>query len=132
MIGSEEGDEPEPRPYRTPWGSRAPDNPWWIAPIFGRVPDVPSRNVSLLGTVALALLFEQYDQAMLTAAASQIAATFGLQESDLAWLFLRIQAGSLVAFFLVPFADRLGQPEREGNMLVPGGIGGTFGPPERG
>jgi MFS family permease len=109
VSGSDEGGEPVERPYRTPWGRRAPDNPWWIAPIFGRVPDVTPRHVSLLGTVALALLFEQYDQAMLTAAASQIADSFGLRESDLASLFGRIQAGSLVAFFLVPFADRLGR-----------------------
>ena len=105
----EEGERTEPRPYRTPWGRRAPDNPWWIAPLFGRVPDLESRFVSMVGTVGLALLFEQYDQAMLTAAASQIAASFGLLESDLAALFGRVQAGSLVAFFLVPLADRLGR-----------------------
>lgn len=109
MTPPEEGDTSEARPYRTPWGRRAPDNPWWIAPIFGRVPAVEPRHVSMLGTVALALLFEQYDQAMLTAAASQIADSFGLLESDLAALFGRIQAGSLVAFFLIPFADRLGR-----------------------
>lgn len=100
---------PDGRPYRTPWGKRAPDNPWWIWPILGRVPNVEPRHVSMLGTVALALLFEQYDQAMLTAAASQIAGSFGLLESDLAGLFGRIQAGSLLAFFLIPLADRLGR-----------------------
>jgi MFS family permease len=103
----EEGETPPARPG--PWGRQAPDNPWWIAPIFGRVPDVESRHVSMLGTVGLALLFEQYDQAMLTAAASQIAASFGLLESDLASLFGRVQAGSLFAFFLIPLADRLGR-----------------------
>lgn len=109
MSQSEEGGTPEPRPYRTPWGARAPDNPWWIMPIFGKVPAVEPRLVSMLGTVSLALLFEQYDQAMLTACAAQIAESFGLLESDLAAMFGRIQAGSLVAFFLVPFADRLGR-----------------------
>ncbi len=109
MIQPEGGDRPEARPYRRPWGPRAPDNPWWIVPIFGRVPDVAPRLVSMLGTVALALLFEQYDQAMLTAAVSQIADSFGLLESDLAGLFGRIQAGSLAAFLLIPFADRLGR-----------------------
>jgi putative MFS transporter len=78
-------------------------------PIFGRVPGVEPRLVSMLGTVALALLFEQYDQAMLTAAVSQIADSFGLLESDLAGLFGRIQAGSLAAFLLIPFADRFGR-----------------------
>lgn len=108
MSGDAEDARPGARPYRTPW-RRAPQNPWWIMPLLGRVPDIAPRHVSMLGTVSLALLFENYDQAMLTACARQIAESFGLLESDLAALFWRVQAGSLVAFFLVPFADRLGR-----------------------
>lgn len=107
MIDEESGAPGSP-PYRTPW-SRAPRNPWWIPPVLGRTPDVPASRVTLMGAVCLALFFESYDQAMLTAAAKQIAASFALQESDLASLFWRVHLGAVVAFVLVPFADHLGR-----------------------
>ena len=75
----------------------------------GHTPDVPPSRVTMMGAVCLALFFESYDQAMLTAAAKQIAASFGLQESDLASLFWRVHLGAVVAFVLVPFADHLGR-----------------------
>ena len=64
----EGGAAEDEKPYRTPFAS-APDNPWWILPLLGRVPAVPPPKIQLLGVIALALLFENYDQAMLTAAA---------------------------------------------------------------
>jgi MFS family permease len=73
------------------------------------VPDVPSARIQLLGTIALALLFEQYDQAMLTAALKQIAESFGVAESELGSLLGRVYVGSVAAFLLVPFADRIGR-----------------------
>ena len=91
-----------------PW-RRAPHNPWWIPPPLGRAPDVPPQRLTLLGAVCLALFFDSYDQAMLTAAARQIAASFGLLESDLAALFWRVHLGSVIAFVLVPFIDRIGR-----------------------
>lgn len=94
--------------YRTPWRGAA-RNPWWLPPLLGRVPDVPPGEIRMLGAVALALLFESYDQSMLTAAAKQIAATFALQESDLAGLFWRVHLGAVLAFLMLPFADRIGR-----------------------
>ena len=82
----EGGTEPA-RPYRTPF-RRAPNNPWWIAPFLGRVPDIPPAKIQMLGVIALAILFENYDQAMLTAAAVQLAESFGLAHSRLAALLL--------------------------------------------
>ena len=96
------------RPYRTPFRT-APDNPWWIAPPLGRVPEVPPDRIRMLGAVALALFFENYDQAMLTAALKQIAETFAVQESDLGSLLGRVHLGSIAAFLLLPIADRIGR-----------------------
>jgi MFS family permease len=63
----------------------------------------------MLGVIALAFLFESYDQAMLTAALKQIAESFAVQESDLGGLLGWVYLGAVPAFFLVPFADRLGR-----------------------
>ena len=43
----------EAKPYRTPFCS-APDNPWWIAPFLGRVPDVPAAKIRMLGLSVVA------------------------------------------------------------------------------
>ena len=56
------------------------DNPWWIPPFLGGVPDVEPRLVSLLGLVSLALFFEQYDNSMLTSALKFIADDLGMPE----------------------------------------------------
>jgi putative MFS transporter len=115
VIGSRGTDAPEAadpptgvRPYRTPFRT-APDNPWWIAPFLGRVPDVPPQKIQMLGAIALAFLFENYDHAMLSAALKQIAETFAIQESDLGAMLGWVQLGALPAFLVVPLADRLGR-----------------------
>ena len=42
-------------------------NPWWIPPFLGRIPSgVEPSHVSLLGAVAFALIFEEYDLALIT------------------------------------------------------------------
>jgi MFS family permease len=63
----------------------------------------------MLGVIALALLFENYDQAMLTSAAKQIAESFRMAESDVAAMFGWVHLGAVSAFLLVPFADRVGR-----------------------
>jgi hypothetical protein len=48
-------------------------NPWWIPPFLGRVPEnLGAPRLRLLGMVALALLFEEYDGAMLISALKHI------------------------------------------------------------
>lgn len=85
-------------------------NPAWIPPFLGRVPEaVPDRHVRLLGAVAFAIFFENYDQAMLTQAIKQIAADFGVVESELGNLLGFVRLGAVPAFFLVPLADRIGR-----------------------
>lgn len=84
-------------------------NPWWIPPFLGGVPDVDPRVISLLGVVSLALFFEQYDNSMLTSALKFIAVDLGMSESDLANRLAIIKLGAVPAFFIVPFADRIGR-----------------------
>ena len=85
-------------------------NPWWIPPFLGRVPpEVPPQHVRLLGAVAFAIFFENFDQALLTQAIKQIAAEFGLPESQLGRLLGLVRLGAIPAFLLVPFADRIGR-----------------------
>lgn len=83
--------------------------PWWILPIFGSVPRIDERSLTLLGLVSLAYFFENYDMSMLMSALSYIAADFGIAESELAGYTGLIRLGALPAFLLVPLADRLGR-----------------------
>ncbi len=82
---------------------------WWIPPFLGRVPDLEPRLVSLLGLVSLALFFESYDMSMLTSALRYIATDLGMAERELGGYLGTIRLGALPAFFLVPFADRIGR-----------------------
>lgn len=94
----------------TPPASAPPRrNPWWIPRTLGRIPELSDAHVRMLGVIALALLFENYDQATLTAALKQIAGDFGVAESDLGTLLGRVHLGAVPAFLLVPFADRIGR-----------------------
>jgi len=87
-----------------------PRQPWWIPPFLGRVPaGVEPRHLSLLGVIALALFFEEYDLAMLTAALPRIAATFGVSDAALPFYLSVIRLGAIPAFALIPLADRWGR-----------------------
>lgn len=85
-------------------------NPWWIPPLFGRVPaDIEERHLRLVGTVSLALLFEEYDLAMLTAALPRIADDLGMPVERLGLDLALIQLGAILTFAVIPFADRIGR-----------------------
>jgi len=87
-----------------------PPQPWWIPPFLGRVPaGVEPRHLSLLGVIALALFFEEYDLAMLTAALPRIADTFGVSDAALPFYLSVIRLGAIPAFAVIPLADRLGR-----------------------
>ncbi|UCE84837.1 MAG: MFS transporter [Deltaproteobacteria bacterium] len=94
-----------PAPRRSVWR-----NPWWIPPFLGSVPaDVRPQHLSLLGAIALALVFEEYDLAMLTAALPYIAADLSMAEIDFGLYLGVIRLGALPALFFIPFADRIGR-----------------------
>jgi MFS transporter, putative metabolite:H+ symporter len=84
-------------------------NPWWIPPFLGGVPDIEPRLITLLGLVSLALFFEQYDNSMLTSALKYVAADLRVSEHDLGSFLGTIKLGSVPAFLIVPFADRIGR-----------------------
>lgn len=85
-------------------------NPWWVPAFLGRVPaQAEERHVRLLGAVAIALFVEEYDLAMLMAALKPIAESFGSAEADLPVYLGIMRLGAIPAFFLIPFADRIGR-----------------------
>jgi MFS family permease len=59
--------------------------------------------------IAIAFLFENYDQAMLTAALKQVAETFRVPESEIGEMLGWVHLGAIPAFFVIPFADRIGR-----------------------
>jgi MFS family permease len=93
--------------YRRWYGN----NPWWIPPhLLGRVPErIEPRAISLLGFVSFALFFEQYDLSLLNNALKYISADLGIEETQLGYFQAWIRLGSLPAFALIPFADRVGR-----------------------
>jgi MFS family permease len=93
----------------TPELERLP-NPWWIPPFLGTVPlGIEPRHLSLLGPVALAMFFENYDMSLLTSVLKFLAEDFALDEAELGTFAGAIRLGTLPAFFLIPLADRLGR-----------------------
>jgi MFS family permease len=85
-------------------------NPWWIPPFLGTVPrGVEQSHLSLLGFVALAMFFENYDLSLLTSVLKFLREDFGLSEAELGSFAGAIRLGTLPAFFLIPLADRIGR-----------------------
>jgi MFS family permease len=85
-------------------------NPWWIPPFLGSVPEeITPRQLRLLGFIALALLFENYDLSMLGSAIKYIREDFGLPQSEVGRLTALVRLGAIPALFVIPFVDRLGR-----------------------
>ncbi len=85
-------------------------NPWWIPPFLGSVPrGVEPPHLHLLGFVALAMFFENYDLSLLTSVLKFLREDFGLSEAQLGSFAGAIRLGTLPAFFLIPLADRIGR-----------------------
>ncbi len=84
--------------------------PWWLPHFLGRVPlGLEKRHVSLVGVVALAGFFENYDLSMLSAALKQIRESFGLDQAEMTSLVAWVRLGALPAFLVMPLADRIGR-----------------------
>lgn len=97
-------------------GAAVPDErvrakrPWWLPHFLGRVPiGLESRYVSLVGVVALAGLFENYDLSVLSAALKQIRESFDLDQAEMTSLLAWVRLGALPAFLILPLADRIGR-----------------------
>ncbi len=85
-------------------------NPWWIPPFLGTVPvGVERSHLRILGFVALAMFFENYDMSLLTSVLKFLGEDFNLDKSELGTFAGAIRLGTLPAFFLVPLVDRIGR-----------------------
>jgi putative MFS transporter len=94
---------PSPRP------SARRRNPWWIPPFLGRVPPIEDRYFRILAFVTLGLFFESYDLSLLTAALKHIAAGLQIDEKEFGFYLGAVRAGGLLAFAMLPLADRVGR-----------------------
>jgi len=84
--------------------------PWWLPHFLGRVPvGLDPKYLSLVGVVALAGFFENYDLSVLSAALKQIRETFALDQSEMTSLLAWVRLGALPAFMILPLADRIGR-----------------------
>jgi len=98
---------PEAEPSHPPG---PPRRPWWIPRFLGPIPaGVEAGHLRVLGFVAFAMLFENYDLGLIAAALPQIASDFGLSNPEKGSLMGSIEMGALAAFAIVPLADRLGR-----------------------
>lgn len=106
-MSAESGNAGNPAaPRSSRWGR----NPWWIPPFLGQVPEnIEKRLVDLLGFVALALLFENYDFSLLNAALKHIAHDLNIAENDLGTFTALVRLGALPAFVVIPAADYIGR-----------------------
>jgi len=85
-------------------------NPWWIPPFLGRIPPgIEPSHLRIMGFVALAMFFENFDMSLLGAVLKFLAEDFGLDKAELGSFTGAIRLGTLPAFFIIPFADRLGR-----------------------
>lgn len=85
-------------------------NPWWIPPLFGRVPaDIEDRHLRVLGFVSLGLFFESFDLSLLGNALKHISEGLAMGERELAFYLAAVRVGGLLAFVLLPLADRVGR-----------------------
>jgi MFS family permease len=110
---------PEPSPERI-------RNPWWIPPFLGRIPPgIEPSHLRIMGFVALAMFFENFDMSLLGAVLKFLAEDFGLDKAELGTFTGTIRLGTLPAFFIIPFADRLGR-RRMFLISVIGLSAGTF------
>lgn len=85
-------------------------NPWWIPRFLGRVPEgIDARHLRLVGAVALALAFFNYDIAVGGQTIKFIREEFGIAQSEIGRLSAYFRIGAVGAFFLIPFADLIGR-----------------------
>ncbi|MCZ6569913.1 MAG: hypothetical protein O7B23_07130, partial [Deltaproteobacteria bacterium] len=89
-------------------------NPWWIPrQLLGRVPrQVDRAQLRVLGLIALALLFENYDFQLLTATLKHIAEELEIGAATLGSYTSWIRLGGQPADFVIPFADSFGRRRR--------------------
>lgn len=94
-------DRPEPRVRRPRWT--------YVIPWAGHAPRLTPRQWSLLGLLAAAELFDQYDMGILGLALKQIQEGLGIAENQIGPVTAIARLGVIPAFALAMLADRLGR-----------------------
>ena len=85
-------------------------NPWWIPRfIFGSIPVLESRKVTLLGCVTIAILYENYDISLLLTTLEKISLGLDIDETQLGYFVSQIRFGGLFSLLVIPFADIFGR-----------------------
>ena len=92
-------------------GEQSTYRPWWLhlTPFLGRPPALTRRQWSVLGLVASASFFEQYDVYLFALALKQIQAGLQIPEAQLGLLGSLVRFGALPALLVLLFADRVGR-----------------------
>ncbi len=85
--------------------------PWWTwaVPYPGKVPDLDPRQWRVLGLLAAAELFDNYDLGLMSLALLQIQQGLGIPEAEIAGVTAVVRLGVLPAFALAVLADRYGR-----------------------
>jgi putative MFS transporter len=91
-------------------GDRA-HRPLWLraAPFLGRPPDLTRRQWRVLGLVATASFFDQYDLYLFSLALKQIQMGLAIPEEQVGYLGSLVRFGALPAFLVALVADRIGR-----------------------
>ncbi len=94
-------DAPKSKPFR----------PWWTytIPYAGKVPDLTTRQWSVMGLLGAAELFDHYDMGIMGLALSQIQLSLGIAEADIAGVNAVVRFGALPALAMMVMADRVGR-----------------------
>jgi len=85
--------------------------PRWLlfAPFLGRPPALTRRQWRVLGLIAAASFFEQYDLYLFALSLKQIQSGLGIAEAELGFLGSIVRFGALPAFLVAIVADRVGR-----------------------
>ncbi len=85
-------------------------NPWWIPSFLGRVPaDIDAADLQLLGAVALALAYLNFDLAVAGQTIKFVREDFHLPQSEVGRISAYFRLGAIPAFFAIPLADWIGR-----------------------
>ena len=83
--------------------------PWWTwaIPYAGKVPKLTNDQWRVLGLLALAELFDQYDVGIMGLALAQIQEGLAIPENEIAGIAAVARIGAILAFALSVLAERL-------------------------
>ena len=89
---------------------RVHQNPWWIPRLlFGFAPEVERRKLTLLGCVAIAMVYENYDLSVLNTSLKHIAESLLVDETNLGYFVASIRFAGLFGLLFIPAADLIGR-----------------------